>query len=79
MDTQEQIAYSGPERRSPRRIDDKLHEKHHDFIDALLQKEADRAGLRKAIIEKTFAGLLWTALAFIGHRVATFWAEHFTK
>ena len=58
-------------------LDDETHARHHEYLDLLLQKEKDRAALRQAIIEKTLAGLIWAAIAAVGHRIALYWLEHF--
>lgn len=46
-----------------------LH-KRSQYLDMLIQREAERAALRKAIIEKTLVTLIWLFVAFIG--VSTF-------
>jgi hypothetical protein len=46
-----------------RLVDGATHQRHHDYIEAVLNREIDRAALRKAVIEKTLAGLVWMAIA----------------
>lgn len=41
------------------RAEEEHREKYGSFLDILIQREADRAALRKAVIEKTLAGLIW--------------------
>lgn len=57
-------------------VDAETHHMHHEYLRIVLQREAAKATLRKAIIEKTFVGLVWAAIAFVGQRAATFAAEH---
>lgn len=50
------------------------HEKHHEYIDAAIQREMDRAAIRKAVIEKSLTGLIWSAIV----AAAGWFASHFT-
>jgi hypothetical protein len=54
-------------------VDAATHERHHAYINSVLQREADRAALRKAVIEKTLAGLVWAGIVWIGAYVANHW------
>lgn len=44
------------------RAEEDWRKKYSAFIDILIQREADRAALRKAVIEKTLSGLIWMAV-----------------
>lgn len=46
------------------------------WVRMAIKAEADRASLRKAIIEKTLAGLMWLALLSAGGWVADYIASH---
>lgn len=37
-------------------------EKYDAFLDMLIKREADRAAMRKAVMEKTLSGLIWMAV-----------------
>jgi len=39
-----------------------VQRKRNEYLDALIQKEKDRAAFRQAVIEKTLASLLWSIL-----------------
>jgi hypothetical protein len=56
-----------------RLVDGATHQRHHDYIEAVLAREADRAALRKAVIEKTLAGLVWMAIAGSITYIANHW------
>lgn len=51
------------------------HKQHHEYIKSVLEREAKRNEFRKAIIEKTFASLVWSAIvagaAWIGNFLST--------
>ena len=46
------------------------------WVRMAIQAEAERAALRKAIIEKTLAGLAWSALCGIGVYVLNLFQSH---
>lgn len=46
------------------------------WVRMAIQAEADRAALRKAIIEKSLAGLVWMALATGGGYLVEFFMRH---
>jgi hypothetical protein len=46
------------------------------WVRMAIKAEAERASLRKAIIEKSLAGLAWMALAGIGTWAVSFFADH---
>lgn len=46
------------------------------WVRMAIKAEADRAALRKAVIEKTLAGLMWLALLSAGGWVADYVASH---
>lgn len=50
---------------SNRKYPPEIHEKHHDYIALLIEKEGQRTIFRNAIITKTFAGLLWAFIIFL--------------
>lgn len=62
--------------------DPEAHFEQHAYISSLMEAQAaalaDRAALRKAIIEKSLSGLIWAAVAFAGSRLwgilTTHWA-----
>ena len=37
-------------------------DKYGAFLDMLIKREADRAAMRKAVMEKTLSGLIWMAV-----------------
>jgi len=47
-----------------------------NWVRMAIKAEAERASLRKAIIEKSLAGLAWMALAGIGTWAVSFVADH---
>lgn len=52
------------------------HNKHHDYIDTVLQRESERASMRRAVIEKSLGGLVWTGLVGLGAAVWTYLKDH---
>jgi hypothetical protein len=46
-------------------IEHETHIKHHEYLALLIEREKQRAAFRQAIIEKTLASLLWTAVVAI--------------
>ena len=47
-----------------------------EWVRMAIRSEADRAALRKAIIEKSLAGLVWAALLTAGGWLIEFIASH---
>ena len=41
-------------------------DEYFDFVKMLKEREVGRQALRRAVIEKTLGGLIWSALAVIG-------------
>ena len=41
-------------------LNNEVHKEEHEYLKALIKREKDRADLRKAIIEKSVSGLIWT-------------------
>ena len=41
-------------------INSDAHREEHEYLKALIKREKERADLRKAIIEKSVSGLIWT-------------------
>jgi len=50
-------------------LDSEGHRKQHEYLDALIQKEKDRAAFRQAVIEKTLASLVWSALVGLAYAI----------
>lgn len=46
--------------------DKESHKLEHDYIKLVIEREKDRAALRRAIIEKTLSSLIWSGLVAIG-------------
>ena len=53
-----------------------LSEDEQRWVKMAIQREAESAALRKAIIEKTLGGLVWAALVALGYLVVDFFANH---
>lgn len=53
-----------------------LSEDEHTWVKLAIQKEAQAIALRKAIIEKTLAGLIWAALVGVGYVFMDFLKNH---
>ena len=51
--------------------DDEIH-----WVRMAIKAEADRAALRKAIIEKTLSGLVWLALLWAGGKTVEYVVAH---
>jgi hypothetical protein len=47
-----------------------------EWVRMAIKAEAERAKLRKAVIEKSLAGLVWTALASGGMYLISFVSDH---
>jgi hypothetical protein len=56
-----------------RLVDAPTHQRHHDYLEAVLAREADRAALRRAVIEKTLTALVWAALVWAGTYIVNHW------
>lgn len=52
------------------------HRRQHEFLDALMEREARRAAVQQAIIEKSLAGLVWSAMVGIGLAVWQYLRDH---
>jgi hypothetical protein len=53
-----------------------LSDEEVQWVRMAIKAEADRAALRKAIIEKSLAGLVWTGLATGGMYLVDFFVKH---
>lgn len=53
-----------------------LSQEEIDWVRMAIKAEAERAALRKAIIEKSLAGLVWMALATGGGYMVDFFIRH---
>ena len=47
-------------------LQDKVHEKHHEFITVLIDKETQKLAFRQSVIEKTIGSLIWSFIVFVG-------------
>jgi len=52
------------------------HKEHHEYLKAVIEREAQKSAVRKAIIEKTLAGLVWSSLAFAGSWLLNYFSIH---
>jgi hypothetical protein len=52
------------------------HEKHHEFIDTLIEDHKYRIAFRKSVIEKTTSSLVWTFLVFVSVSCWKYITEH---
>jgi hypothetical protein len=52
------------------------HDKHHAYIDTVLEREAERAAIRRAVIEKSLGGLVWSGLVGVAIAVWAYIKEH---
>ena len=57
------------ERRKDTDMSDVIHEKHHQYITTLIEKEQQKIAFRQAVIEKTTASLIWSAIVGLGYAV----------
>jgi len=57
-------------------ISSQEHKEHHEYLKAVLEREAQKSAVRKAIIEKTLAGLVWSGLAFAGSWLFNYFSIH---
>jgi hypothetical protein len=46
-----------------------VHQDHHEYIAKVMEREARKEAFQKAIIEKTLASLLWSAIVGIGYLI----------
>ena len=46
------------------------------WVRMAIQREAEKAALRKAIIEKTLGGLVWSLIVGIGYLILDFFKNH---
>mgnify|MGYP003341180489 CR=1 FL=1 len=53
-----------------------LSQEEIQWVRMAIKAEADRAALRKAIIEKTLAGLVWTGLCAVGLYFVDWFSAH---
>lgn len=49
-----------------------IHEKHHQYITTLIEKEQQKIAFRQAVIEKTTASLIWSAIVGIGYAILNY-------
>lgn len=59
-----------------REIPVKLSDDEQRWVRLAIQREGERAVLRKAIIEKTLGGLVWSTIAAIGYLFVDFVKNH---
>lgn len=52
------------------------HDKHHDYIDVVMAREAERTAVRRAVIEKSLAGLVWSGMVALGAAVWAYIKDH---
>ena len=52
------------------------HSGHHDYIRTVMQREARREALHRAVVEKTLVALLWSALAALGTLLYNVFMNH---
>lgn len=52
------------------------HERHHDYIDLAMQRESQRIQTQRSIIEKSLAGLVWSAIVGFGAAVWAYLKDH---
>lgn len=53
-----------------------LSEQEQQWVRMAIQKEAQSIALRQAVIEKTLAGLVWSALVGLGFMAVDFLRNH---
>ena len=56
-----------------------LSEEEQQWVRLAIQKEAQSIKLRQAVIEKTLAGLAWSAVAGLGYVILDFLKNHGLK
>ena len=54
------------ERRKDTDLSNLIHEKHHQYITTLIEREQQRMAFRQAVIEKTTSSLIWSIIVGIG-------------
>jgi len=74
--TKEDLVYLLKEAISEYAIAHPLSAEEIEWVRMAIKAEADRAALRKAIIEKSLAGLVWAALLTAGGWLIEFVASH---
>ena len=52
------------------------HNLHHEYLRKVLEREARKEALHRAIIEKTLVALIWSALVGFGSLLYTTLASH---
>lgn len=52
------------------------HERHHNYIDVVMQRESERTAVRRAVIEKSLAGLVWSGMVAFGAAIWTYMKDH---
>ena len=52
------------------------HERHHNYIDVVMQRESERTAVRRAVIEKSLAGLVWSGMVSFGAAIWTYMKDH---
>lgn len=52
------------------------HVKHHNYIDIVMQREAERTMIRRAVIEKSLAGLVWSGMVAFGAAIFSYVKDH---
>ena len=48
---------------------DEIHDDHHEFIKKVMEREARKENLHRAIIEKTITSLLWSSFVSVGYLI----------
>jgi hypothetical protein len=65
-----------------RRKEDKInlssieHSLHHEFITKVIEREAEKADFRKAIMEKTILALLYSGIVGLLYMIGNFIKDH---
>jgi hypothetical protein len=59
-------------------LDQEKHAREHKYLEEAIQAQLERKALRRAVIEKTLAGLVWAAVVFAG-TMAVGWFTAFVK
>ena len=52
------------------------HERHHNYIDVVMEREAERSAVRRAVIEKSLAGLVWSGMFAFGAAIWNYMKDH---
>lgn len=64
------------ERRKDKLMEQEVHEKHHEYIAALIERENQKVRFRQAIIEKSLVSLVWTAIIWTGSIFLEYFKSH---